>query len=286
MMAGEKIFVYMGGSQFVPYDTERARIHHSVTAVAAGAFRNRRQLISVEFHARIELIEEDAFRGCPLKGCLFLEGVTIVKKHAFSGCAFTIIKLPAVTRILWGAFCKCHELQDVQFGSGLETIEGFALFDCPKLKRVSLPLLSIPDGVFTCSSELARIDVAGGIQQTVASLHNDSWSKDMNHEINQINQLLTTRGRFDKQYVVQNWMRNVMIKLNQYKAKHLEQLREASTVLELALWKANLDDNGGGKLACKVVQTRGGRKKARMDTRVTAGADIVIKNVLSFLQLA
>ena len=60
----DEVFVYMGGDQQVPDGVRRARIHKSVKIVRARAFQNRQNLISVEFHDGIEIIEEEAFRGC------------------------------------------------------------------------------------------------------------------------------------------------------------------------------------------------------------------------------
>eukprot|EP00986_Skeletonema_menzelii_P016689 scaffold15495_cov223-Skeletonema_menzelii.AAC.1 len=59
--ANDEIFVYMGGDQRVPDGVRRARIHKSVKIVPAWAFFLRRQLIYVEFHDDIEIIEEEAF---------------------------------------------------------------------------------------------------------------------------------------------------------------------------------------------------------------------------------
>eukprot|EP00986_Skeletonema_menzelii_P016320 scaffold14295_cov108-Skeletonema_menzelii.AAC.1 len=59
--ANDEIFVYMGGDQRVPQRVRRARIHKSVKIVPKRAFFLRRQLIYVEFHDDIEIIEEEAF---------------------------------------------------------------------------------------------------------------------------------------------------------------------------------------------------------------------------------
>jgi len=61
-------------------------------------------------------------------------------------------------------------------------------------------------------------------------------------------------------------------------------LKEATTLLELALWKVNLDDKEGGERE-GVRTTRGRRKRARKEICVTSGACIVIMNVLPFLVL-
>jgi len=63
-------------------------------------------------------------------------------------------------------------------------------------------------------------------------------------------------------------------------------LKEATTLPELALWKANLRYNMGGVVEKEGVRTtRGKRKRARKEICITSGASIVIRNVLPFLQL-
>ena len=55
------------------------------------------------------------------------------------------------------------------------------------------------------------------------------------------------------------------------------------TQLELAVWKANLDEEEDDHLegGRDRIDTRGRRN----ERRITSGADIVIRNVLPFLQL-
>ena len=84
----DEIFVYMGGEQYVPWDVRRVRIHKFVKIISHGAFHNRRNIIYVEFHDEIEIIKENAFRGCAsMSGCIKLLGVKIVKSDAFCGCS-------------------------------------------------------------------------------------------------------------------------------------------------------------------------------------------------------
>ena len=100
----------------------------------------------------------------------------------------------------------------------------------------------------------------------------------MNNEINRINQVLPTSFRGDKTWEVRQGLRRVTNRLNHYKDEHKALLKEATTLLELALWKSNLDDNDEDEVA-----KEGQREREEM--RVTSGADVVIKNVLSFLRL-
>ena len=309
----DEIFVYMGGDQEVPDGIRRARIHRSAKIVRVRAFSNCWQLISVEFHDGIEIIEEWAFMGCRSRGSIKLLGVKIIKEGAFHNCALltdvefgdkleTIeqsafsycrslrnIIMPTVRTVGKWAFCDCTRLTDLDLPEGLETIEDNAFENCTRLRRIALPLKDgmIHAGAFSNCPNLITVDLVGGISihKTVSSLNLESWRNEMTGEIKRINQDLPNL-RFWKTQAVQQWMIAVISRLDHYKAEHHKLLKEATTLLELALWKANLDDNEGGVLEREGVRTtRGQRKRARKEISVTSGASIVIKNVLPFLGL-
>ena len=97
-------------------------------------------------------------------------------------------------------------------------------------------------------------------------------------EINRINEVLPTITA-GKTEAIQQWMESVINRLDHYKNEHLNLLKEATTLLELALWKTELGDNSkNGNIAMDPLL-------ARAENRVTSGADVVIKNVLPFLAL-
>ena len=307
----DEIFVYMGGDQQVPDGVRRARIHKSVKIVRARAFIGRRQLISVEFHDGVEIIEVEAFRNCPsLRGPIKLLGVRIIKRWAFTDCSgltdvefgdqletieqnafyhcssLKNIRIPSVRTIGVWAFANCSELTDVEFGEELRTLRIQSFYKCLKLERIALPLKDdmIYVGVFEHCRKLTTVDLVGGIHQTVASLHMESWRIEVMDEINRINEVLPTTTRRTRE--IRQWMGTVINRLDHYRAEHFKLLKEATTVLELALWKANLRDNNGCEIEREGVRTtRGSRKRARKEICVTSGASIVIKNVLPFLQL-
>ena len=308
----EMIFVYMGGNQRVPNGVRRAKIHKSVKNIPRGAFQYRYQLIYVEFHDGVEIIEKDAFYGCrSLMGPIQLLGVKIIKYRAFVNCfrltdvifgdkletieqfvfnstPLKKIRIPSVRTIEEYAFSFCKELTDVECGGALETLQEGAFHSCPKLKRIALPLKGgmIEDRAFRQCPELATVDlVGGGIHNTVASLNLDSWRSEMNNEIIRISQTLPTTDERRMGGEIQRWLRRVISQFDYYKTAHKALMKEAATLLELALWKANLDVNGGDSLERERHRTRGQRKRARKEICVTSGASIVIKNVLPFLQL-
>jgi len=81
-----EIFVYTGGEQVVPSGVRRVRIDKSVKIIPRNAFKQRRNLIYVEFHDGVEIIERLAFYDCPLSSSIKLLGVTVIEVGAFSGC--------------------------------------------------------------------------------------------------------------------------------------------------------------------------------------------------------
>ena len=304
----DDIFVYMGGNQQVPRHIRRARIHKSVKIIRARAFRDRQYLIYVEFHDGVEIIEEEAFWGCLSLRVIKLLGVRIIKEKAFFHCGnltdvefgdveiiekqvflycpLKNIRIPSVRTIGKSAFYGCSKLSEVEFGEGLKTLKGQAVSNCYKLERIALPLKDdmIEEHVFNECPKLTTVDLVGGIHQTVASLHMESWRSEMTGEINRINQVLpTTIISYLKTDEIRQWMESVIHHLDHYKDEHRKLLKEATTLLELALWKASLayskEDDGRG------VRTEGEVESSRDDIRYTSGADIVIKNVLPFLAL-
>ena len=301
----DEIFVYMGGDQRVPSGVRRARIHKDVKIIPALAFQHRQKLISVEFHDGVEIIERYAFCGCRSLRSVKLFGVKIIKVRAFCycdsltdvecgdqletieqeafGCCYSLrnVAMPSVRTIGKWAFYNCRQLTDLDLPEGLETLQEKAFSGCGRLERITMPLKDgmIEDNIFIYCPNLALVDLVGGIRNTIASLHLESWRTEMTGEIDGV---LSNPHGLPKAEAIQQWMRIVISRLNHYKAEHQKMLKEATTLIELALWKANLDEIEGGE---GVRTTRRQRKRARKEISITSGASIVIKNVLPYLEL-
>ena len=76
---GTNIFVFVGGDQVVPRDVTHVIIDKSVKIIPARAFKRRSQLRYVEMHDGVEIIEGDAFFGCPSLRGIKLPGVRVIK---------------------------------------------------------------------------------------------------------------------------------------------------------------------------------------------------------------
>ena len=297
---GDDIFVYLGGEQEVPFDVTHVRIDRSVKIIPREAFQHRHNLLSVETHDDLEKVEGCAFRNC----------------HSLRG-----IKLPGVRIVERLAFFNCEALSDVEFGDKLETIGESAFGGCFHLSDVGLPYvdtigrqafcrcrrlrcIAIPlkDSIFLFddtnqrysqfddSEFLTTVDLVGGVNKTISSLLLERWRDEMNQEINRIKEVLRITPSHEKADAIRLWIRSVTDRMEHYKAEHNTLLKEDMTQLELAVWKAKLDEKEesesgslGGKVSEKAKIDTG---IVRKDRRITSGADIIIRNVLPFLQLS
>jgi hypothetical protein len=306
------IFVYTGEHE-VPADVTHVIIDRSVKTIPERAFQNRRKLVSVEMHDGVGKIEGQAFywctslRGIKLLGVVVVEvgaftyctALTVVefgekletiRDGAFSGCyALQNIKTPTVKTIGLWAFNDCKHLTDMEL-PGVERIGPYAFLRCRSLRRLAIPLkdnLFSPNNYqrFTQFDEcenLTTVDLAGGTHKTIASLLLESWRGEMLQGIDRINQDLQNTPANEKMEAIRSWIRSVISRMECYKAEHYALLKEDMTQLELALWKAKLDEKNDDSIE---ERARIDTAVARNERRITSGASIVMRNVLPFLQL-
>jgi hypothetical protein len=184
----------------------------------------------------------------------------------------------------------------------LETI-GSGAFRGSKLTDIAIPL---KDGMFQFNDRnrtytqfhdcpnLTSVDIVGGMHKTVASLHLESWRDEMIEEIQRINQVLPGSAHDEKSSEIVEWIQSVSRKIDHYKAEHRALLREATALLELAVWKAKLagitaeDDKKCSQVSAAANTVNNAKidiEEAKKEARITSGADIIIKNVLPYLKM-
>jgi len=190
----------------------------------------------------------------------------------------------------------------VQLSEDLDRI-GHEVFQNSGLRRITLPLrLNVfdDDNVFNECTDLSQVDLVGGIHKTISSLLLESWRNKMKDEVIQINWDLPNTPTIEKTAAIRRWIERVLERMEHYKSEHYALLKNNTTQLELALWKANLDEKEEveeeKQPAKKVKLNEECRKDAstkeeanidihadRQQARVTCGANIIIPHVLSFL---
>ena len=311
------IFIYRGGRAPHRYITH-ARIDKSIDEIEDWAFSLCERLLTVDTHDGIRRVGQNAFRRCrSLKGINFKSAVEIdewafsecdnlesaefgdrletIGYFAFSECdSLKHLKLPSIITIRYLAFDCCRALMDIDFSERLQTIGKGAFNNCERLQRIVIPLkrdLFVFNEIlqrytqFDKCEQLTTVDLLGQAHtKTIASLHMDCWRAEMIAEIDRINQVLPNTSANEKADEIQQWMESVIDKLDHYKAEHYRYVNEGITLLELALWKAKLDErkDNATEESSKMKEDAG---RARKESRMLCGADMVIKNVLSFLQL-
>jgi hypothetical protein len=315
---GEILFLYTGGEQEIPSNVTRVLIDKSVKIVPADAFSRHKYLMEVEGQDGIAttIIERRAFYFCISLRRVKIPGVRFIGQEAFFGClnlsdmefghkletigqsAFCFCKslkninMPSLRRIDVCAFQDCDGLLGAEFGVELETIDEAAFYECTSLRRIVIPLkdavMEPRNRVLDSCRGLTTVDLVGGTHRTISCLFMESWRNEMLERVNRINAILPYIPVMVKTTAIQVWIQSVTNRMEHYKSEHQILLKEAMTLLELALWKANLDKNNandGVSYQDGVRITRGRIKRARKEKCITSGASIIIKNVLPFLQL-
>jgi hypothetical protein len=243
-------------------------------------------------------IEDHAFYGCNALSELEFDKLEIIGEGAFAICkSLRSINLPSTRRVGDSAFYGCNAITDAVFGEDLGLIDSYAFHFCTSLTHIAIPLKDgfiVEDCAFRCCASLSRVDVIGGIHKTISSLHMETWRDEMAEEINRINQTLPEitidlnlpdEIEDEQTSAIDEWIAEVRSRMEHYKTEHRLLVKEAITLLELALWKVNLKENDGALIPEGVRVTRRQVKRARKERCITSGAGIIIKNVLPFLEL-
>ncbi len=215
----------------------------------------------------VKVVEFRAFNNCTfLADVEFGNKLEVIEQWAFVHCnSLRSITMPSVRSIGEWAFNNCKQLTDLDLPKGLEMVGQYAFQDCRSLRRIAMPLKDnmIDNGVFYDCRKLTTITLVGGFHKTVASLHLESWRNDVIVQVDRINQVLSNTPAEEKSAEIRQWIRSVVQKTEHYKTEHKALLKETVTLLELALWKANLDENLGGLLELEGVRTQGDNGKGQ-----------------------
>src|SRR6056300_1546510 len=147
----DDVFVYMGGEipQHLRETITHVRIHKSVKIISASAFQSCHNLVSIEMHDGVGIIEDWAFGGCTSLKRIKLSGVRVIEKRAFF---------------------YCTALTDVEFGDKLETIGPYA-FARTALRRIKLPKVRvIGNNAFWDCDQLTELELAEDLERIEEAL--------------------------------------------------------------------------------------------------------------------
>jgi len=136
--------------------------------IAASAFSDCTNLISITIPGSVTSIWEDTFYGCTsLANVTIGNGVTSLGFRSFSGCTSLIsITIPSgVTNIWDNTFENCTSLQNVIIPNSVTSIGVSAFSGCNSLQSVTIPdsVISIGLNSFSGCSSLTGITISGSV---------------------------------------------------------------------------------------------------------------------------
>ena len=276
-MMEPEYYVFTGRE--VPDHVTHVLIAKALNFVRAHAFEEHPNIQEVICHDGVEKIEQFAFDECRSLRRVIMPGVKVLEEGAFTNCesltyidcgklerigrgvfndctSLSSIDLPSIKIVETGAFCGCRNLPSVKFGKTMESLGLVAFCNCPSLERIALPLkdgmidtMNAANDIFQGCVKLNHVDLVEGkiLDETVAALLLEEWKKDMNEEIDSINQILlsthagnTYRYGVDivlggKAQAIRTWIRTVLRKIIDYKAAHRRYVNEAAATLQSSL---------------------------------------------------
>eukprot|EP00986_Skeletonema_menzelii_P014484 scaffold9648_cov144-Skeletonema_menzelii.AAC.5 len=277
MQANDEVFVYFGvRGERIPDEVKRVRIDKSCKLIPDRAFSGRLYLEEVRLHDGVKEIRYGAFYGCNnLRRINFPANLSVIGVLAFAFCKDLIdIEFPeGISVIGEEAFRQCKSLSVIKLPENLESIWQLYLFGAHYYPS-KYPSAKTNHQVFDGCDRLNSIDITGVVHRVISSLTLKKWSDDINTELKRINSILPSIKRGPKTTRMMEWMERLDFKIEGYKLEHNRVLKEAMSLLELALWKAKLEEDGFTK-----------KRKRRAISRVYCGASAVIENVCSYLTI-
>jgi len=235
---------------------QRIAIPSSVEEISTSTFNDCHSLSEVVLNEGLQKIKDEAFNSCiSLERIRIPSTVDEIDTHAFYGCTHLseVVLNEGIKRIKSSVFKYCTSLQRITFLSTVNRIEQYAFQDCDNLREVVIhnEEVQIDDKSFYNCTSLERFkfprlstrlnDVlqAGqrGIEAKMDSIPTVEWRGE---EIS-IPPVIQERG--DEVDGVEM----ILVKVDKEKLDKIVRLityyevKEATTLFELALWKARID---------------------------------------------
>jgi len=240
--------------------------------ISKGAFLECTSLESITFPSTLTQIDQFAFGVCKsLREVDFHEGLQKIGRGTFVRCfSLQNVTLPTtLTEIERGTFHACSDLKDVILKEGLQKIGLYAFRCCSSLRSINLPstLIDIDQFAFAECTSLREVAVPEGIQKISSNAFNGclelerlsfpSLTTRLNNIIragqteirNKIDSarfgggawVLRNGELFIPRSALRDWeaIRQNLDRIDEVITYY--EIKEATTLFELALWKAKLN---------------------------------------------
>jgi len=219
------------------YDCKSLKVvvlNEGLQKIGRNSFIGCATLESITIPSTVTRIDDYAFYRCSgLKKLVLNEGLKKIGGRAFYGCILESITIPSsVEEIGDCAFLSCIKLKEVVCSEVLPMIRPNTFNDCPILERITFPNLSsrlydmIGAGHFDIQDKIQQYMNRGVIE----------WRRGGTIQISPVEVMRFSRiRRGDGWGIVKEHVRRIVNWIKYY------EMKEATTIFELALWKAKID---------------------------------------------
>ena len=251
-VSAEVLFEYTGEGCSVPKDVTIVRFHPSVVEVDDEAFRDCNNLREVVFNERLHKIGELAFYYCSSLSSIRLPStVTEIGSLAFYYCSNLreVLLNEGLQKIGFYAFNACTSLRSITFPSTVTEIGGNTFSYCNNFREVVLHGVpqKIGAGAFSNCTSLEKFTLPTISTRLDNLIQTGHWGE-IENEVNEVRGVVERSG--GKLFVLstqslrgggRNWNRvrddlDKIVRLISY-----YELKEGTSMFELALWKFKLD---------------------------------------------
>ena len=249
-------------------------LNEGLKKIGFRSFSHCKQLEHINLSSTVKEMGDYAFYGCSgLKDVVLNRGLQKIGQFSFHGCDnLEHITIPStVTEIGFSAFCACM-FEIVILNEGLQTIGPASFAHCTSLQCIIIPhtVTEISDCTFHNCRNMREVDLHEGIQKIhprafgiCSSLERFNFpglstrldtiiqasQAEAEDKVDEIRGPLERRGSemflSDKRLVQgRNWdiLRSVFGRIDRVLTYY--ELREATALLELAIWKSKIDQVG------------------------------------------
>ena len=268
--------IEIGSSAFTDCKQLReVELNDGLQKIGTWSFCECSSLSSIKLPSTVTEIGNGAFYSCHNLGVAVLnESLQKIGKYAFCNCtSLSSVTIPSsVTEVDNAAFKSCNSLREVVFHSVSREIGMDTFINCTSLERFTFPTISTRLDNLIQTGHWEEIEnevneVRGVVERSGGDLFMSTLTMDM----------LGMRGG-------RNWdaVRNDIDKIIRVISYY--ELKEATSILEVALWKVKIDESvsSSGQRSCKRARVDNDPSQ-RDQCRISCGADIIIPGVLRYL---
>ena len=271
-----EVFEYRGNGQVVPKNVVSVVFDPSVDEIDERAFSNCKSLKEVVLNDGLKKIGDAAFARCEtLESITLPSTVTDIGDASFCGCNLQSITIPSsVIAIGACSFYKCSSLKKVVLNDGSKTIATQAFYGCNSLESITIPssMVEIGECGFDSCINLRGIVCNGVLPKIWPSTFNNCRALERITFPNLSSRLeaIIRAGQVDIQNKIQQYINRGVIEWRRGRTIHITpaevarrsrnrwgsvqqhirqiinwikyyEVKEATTLFELALWKAKID---------------------------------------------